>query len=77
MDPRRSMDPWVKISIALMTSRIRIQNSEALEAQNRAAERPWTLTMESRRLKLEPSRVYRPLGADSHRFDDEQDPDPH
>jgi hypothetical protein len=35
--------------------------------------------MEAWRLKIEPSRVYRPVVADSHHFDKEQypDPDPH
>jgi hypothetical protein len=34
------------------------------------------LTMEAWRLKMEPWRVYRPVVADSHNFD-EQDTDPH
>jgi hypothetical protein len=37
---------------------------------------PWTLTMVARRLKMELWRVYRPVVADSHHFDEEQDPDP-
>jgi hypothetical protein len=38
---------------------------------------PWTLTVEAWRLKMEPWRVCRPVVADSHHFDEEQDPDPH
>jgi hypothetical protein len=36
---------------------------------------PWMLTMEARRLKMEPWRVCRPVAADSYYFDEEQDPD--
>ncbi len=36
--------------------------------------RPWTLTLG---LKIKPRRVCRPAVADSHHFDEEQDPDPH
>jgi hypothetical protein len=32
--------------------------------------------MEAWRLKTEPWMIYRPAVADSHHFDDEQDPDP-
>jgi hypothetical protein len=32
--------------------------------------------MEAWRLKIEPWRVFRPVVADSHYFDEEQDPDP-
>jgi hypothetical protein len=39
--------------------------------------KPWTLTMEVERLKMESLRVCRPVVADSHHFDEEQDPDPH
>jgi hypothetical protein len=34
------------------------------------------LTTEALGLKMEPWQVYRPVVADSHRFDEEQDPDP-
>jgi hypothetical protein len=37
---------------------------------------PWTLTMEASRLKMEPWMGYKPVVADSHPFDEEQDPDP-
>ncbi len=37
----------------------------------------WTLTMEAWRLKIEPWRVCSPVVADSHLFDEKQDPDPH
>ncbi len=33
--------------------------------------------MESWRLKMEPWRVYRPVVADSHHFEEKLDPDPH
>jgi hypothetical protein len=39
---------------------------------------PWTHSMEACRIKkIVPWRVCRPLVADSHHFDEEQDPDPH
>jgi hypothetical protein len=34
-------------------------------------------TMEAWRLKIEPWRVCSPVVADSHHFDEKQDPDPH
>jgi hypothetical protein len=34
---------------------------------------PRTLTLEPRGLKIEPRRVYRPVVADSHHFEEEQD----
>ncbi len=37
---------------------------------------PWTLTVEARALQMEPRMICRPLLADSHQFDEEQDPDP-
>jgi hypothetical protein len=36
---------------------------------------PWRLKMEPWWLKMEPWRVFRPVVADLHRFDEEQDPD--
>ncbi len=36
-------------------------------------EGPWTLTMEALRLKIEPWRVYRPVVADSHNFEEDLD----
>ncbi len=36
---------------------------------------PWTLAIEAWRLKTEHWRAYRPVVADSQRFDKEQDPD--
>ncbi len=36
----------------------------------------WTLAIEAWRLKMEPWRVCKPMVADSHNFDKEQDPDP-
>jgi hypothetical protein len=39
--------------------------------------RSWTLLMEAWRVKMMPWRVYRPVVADSHNFDEQQDPDPH
>jgi hypothetical protein len=38
---------------------------------------PWTLKVEALSLRMEPWRVCRPKVADSHHFDEEQDPDPH
>jgi hypothetical protein len=35
---------------------------------------PWTLKMEPWRLKIEPWRVCVPVVADSHHFEEEQDP---
>jgi hypothetical protein len=37
----------------------------------------WRLKSEPWRLKIEPWMVYRPVGTDSYRLDEEQDPDPH
>jgi hypothetical protein len=34
-------------------------------------------TMKARRLKIKPWRVCRPVAADSHHLDEEQDPNPH
>ncbi len=49
------------------------KNSESFEAQNRTVEgRVW-----SWRLKMTPWRVSRPVVAEFHHFDEEQDPDPH
>jgi hypothetical protein len=38
---------------------------------------PWTLIGEAWRIKMLPWRVCRPVVADSHNFDEQQDPDPH
>jgi hypothetical protein len=40
---------------------------------------PWKLIMEERRLKMESGKVFRPVVADLHYLDEEQDPgpDPH
>jgi hypothetical protein len=35
---------------------------------------PWRLTSETYRLTIAPLRVYRPVVADSHHFDEEHDP---
>jgi hypothetical protein len=37
----------------------------------------WRIKSEPWRLKIEPWMVYRPVGADSYRLDEEQEPDPH
>ncbi len=47
-------------------SRIKMEPWRALYAPNRGM-----------RLKMEPRRVCRPVVADLHHFDEEQDPDPH
>ncbi len=39
--------------------------------------KPWTLTMEAWRLKMERLRACKPGAADAHNFDEGQDPDPH
>jgi hypothetical protein len=38
---------------------------------------PWTLKMEAWSLKMEPWMVCEPVVADSHLWDEKQDPDPH
>jgi hypothetical protein len=38
---------------------------------------PWTLKMDAWRLKMEPRIVCRPVVADSHHLDEEQNPDSH
>ncbi len=51
-----------------------------VEAQNGAVEtqnEAWRLKMEAWRPKMEPMRVCRPVTADSHHFEEEQDPDPY
>jgi hypothetical protein len=36
---------------------------------------PWRLTKKAWRPEMKPGRDYRPVVADSHHFDEEQDPD--
>ncbi len=49
---------------------VKIQKLQRLKIE------PWTLTREARRLEREPWKVYGPVEANSHHFDEEQDPDP-
>jgi hypothetical protein len=37
----------------------------------------WTLTMEAKKLKMEPWKFYSPVVTDSHHFDEDPDPDLH
>jgi hypothetical protein len=59
---------WIQIRI-----KVRIQKLSRLKIE------PWTLTKEawSWRLKMEPWVVYRPVVAQSHYYDEDQDPDSH
>jgi hypothetical protein len=57
---------WIQIRI-----KVRIQKLSRLKIE------PWTLTKEAWRLKMEPWRVYRPVVAQSHYYDEDQDPDSH
>jgi hypothetical protein len=45
--------------------------------RGRPQERKKERNLEAWRLNMEPRRVYRPVVADSHHFDEEQDPYPH
>jgi hypothetical protein len=60
---------WIRI-------RMKIKNSEAPEAQNRAVEVGGRSQMEAWRPKVEAWSVCRPVVADSHHLDEEQVPDP-
>jgi hypothetical protein len=61
-----------------MLIRIKVKlPSGASEAENGAVEGRGLLTIEAWKLKMEPWRVCRPVIANSHHFDEEQDTDPH
>jgi hypothetical protein len=57
---------WIQIRI-----KVRIQKLSRLKIE------PRTLTKEAWRLKMEPWKVYRPVVAQSHYYDEDQDPDSH
>jgi hypothetical protein len=51
---------WIQIRI-----KVKIQKLSRLKIE------PWTLTKEAWRLKMEPWRVYRPVVAQSHYYDED------
>ncbi len=63
----------------LIRIRIKIKNQKLQRLKTEPWWRPWTLTMEAWRLKMEPRRVYKLVVADSHHFGGKQDldTDPH
>jgi hypothetical protein len=75
MDPHHfwKLEPDPLESKKLDLDPLQSKNSESFEAQYMTVEgRVW-----SWRLKMTPWRVSRPVVAEFHHFDEEQDPDPH